>query len=309
MVGGASGVVTGHLIHIGYAKAGSHFLRGWFAHHPQLAYATGAIAGFSDVYSMVRASASPTPSALYRVTSAEAFATPFTSFGHTLLDYRDIARTPMPKVQTQACELLAGLFPGAYILIVTRGFRSMIMSSYSQYVRTGGEESLAWLCGKTSRAEPGSLTPWNYDFLIGLYREAFGDAKVLVLPYELLRDDAAAFLGEIGKRLGVADCGVPTGRPNPSLSPLELAWYPRLARRLRSLPLGEWGRRKAWHLYVHAALANRLRVPITLLQRLRPMPPIDAALTLEVMEGYRGFATVLRDEPLYRAYARDYLLE
>jgi Sulfotransferase family len=306
---GIDDAMTGHLIHIGYAKAGSTFLRSWFAQHPQLAYATGAIAGFSDVYSMVRASASPAPHVLYRVTSAEAFATPFASFGHAVPDYNEIKLTPMPKAQTQACKLLAALFPGAYILIVTRGFRSMIMSSYSQFVRTGGAESLAWFCGITGRADPGSLTPWNYDFLIGLYREAFGDANVLVLPYELLLDDAEAFLGEIAKRLGLADTGVLPGRLNPSLSPVELAWYPRLARRLRSLPLGAWGRRKAWQFYVHAALANQLRLPITLLQRLRPMAPIDTALTPEVMEGYRGFATVLRHEPLYRRYAREYLIE
>ena len=46
--------MTGHLIHIGYAKAGSSFLRSWFAQHPQLAYAEGGIAGFPDVHALVR---------------------------------------------------------------------------------------------------------------------------------------------------------------------------------------------------------------------------------------------------------------
>src|SRR5262249_37217403 len=43
--------MTGHLIHIGYPKTGSNFLRAWFAQHPQLAYADGGIAGFLDAYS------------------------------------------------------------------------------------------------------------------------------------------------------------------------------------------------------------------------------------------------------------------
>jgi hypothetical protein len=103
---------------------------------------------------------------------------------------------------------------------------------------------------------------------------------------------------------------VPSGRPNPALSPVEVAWYPRLTRRVRSLPLGAWGHRKAWQLYIRAASANRLRVPISLLQRLRPLPPVvDVPLTPELLEGFRGFARTLRDESLYRAYARDYLFD
>src|SRR5262249_13996826 len=86
----AHATMTGHLIHIGYAKAGSTFLRSWFAQHPQLAYAPGGIAGFRDVYSMVEASASPGLQPLYRVTSAEAFATPVVGFGQDSLDYEAI---------------------------------------------------------------------------------------------------------------------------------------------------------------------------------------------------------------------------
>jgi hypothetical protein len=131
-----------------------------------------------------------------------------------------------------------------------------------------------------------------------------------VLPYELLRGDPSAFLGEIAEPLRLADIGVPAGHPNPSLSPVELAWYPRLARHVRALPLGSSGRRAAWQLYVRAALTNRLRLPIALLQRLRPVAPVsDAPLTLDLMQGFAGFAASLSEEPLYRPCARDYLLK
>jgi hypothetical protein len=294
--------MIGHLIHIGYPKTGSNFLRSWFAQHPQLAYAAGGIAGFPDIQSLVREGASQGGHPLYRVTSSEGLATPHSQvgeFGRTPVDLGEIRS--MPIAQAKVCELLSNLFPTAQILIVTRGFQSMILSSYSQYVRTGGGESLAWLCSVAEEARP-----WNYDFLIGLYRKAFGASKVIFLPYELLRDDAAAFFGEIAKRLGLAEIHVPPGRPNPSLSPAELAWYPRLARRIGSLPLGASGRRKAWQLYLRAVMVNRLRTPIALLQRLRPIPPV---LMPDVMEGFRGFATTLSDEPLYRAYAREYLFD
>jgi Sulfotransferase family len=302
--------MTGHLIHIGFAKAGSTSLRSWFAQHPQLAYAPGGVAGFRDVYSMVHASASPGPQPHYRVTSAEALATPLADFGQDSLDYEAIRRNPMPDAQARACGLLAHLFPTAHILIVTRGFRSMMLSTYSQYLRTGGLDSLATLCTLVALAGAANQAPWDYDYVIGLYRRAFGEGKVMVLPYELLRDDAAAFLGEIARWLGLTDIGVPPGRLNPSLGPTELAWYPLIGRRIRALPLGERGRRKAWQLYVRAVLKNRLQGPIALLQRVRPMPPVNGdVLTPELIEGFRGFAAGLRNEPVYRAYARDYLFD
>jgi Sulfotransferase family len=300
--------MTGHLIHIGYAKTGSNFLRRWFAQHPQLAYAEGGIAGFPDLYSIVREGASRRDRPLYRVTSAEGFSTPHANFGQENIDYENMERGSMPSSQAEVCRSLAMLFPTAHILIVTRGFRSMILSGYSQYVRTGGDESLAGLCA--AAASTGQQGPWNYDYLIGLYRRAFGEAKVIVLPYELLRDDPAAFLDQIAQRLGLVQIEMSTGRLNPSLSQVELAWYPRLARATRSLPLGRRGRRKAWQLYLRAAMTNRLCRPIALLQRLWPMTGVtDALLTPELMEGYRGFATTLRDDPLYRAYAQDYLFD
>lgn len=302
--------MTGHLIHIGYAKAGSTFLRSWFAQHPQLAYAEGGIAGLRDVYSMVRAAASPDRQPLYRVTSSEAFTTPHTDADQVSIDYEKIRRASMTDAQTRACELLAELFPAAYVLIVTRGFSSMVLSSYSQYVRTGGQESFDEFCGSVRAAAAAQQLPWNYDFLIGLYRCAFGGGKVIVLPYELLRDDASAFLREITRRLGLIEIDPPLGRPNSSLTPIELAWYPRLARRIRALPFGDRGSRKAWDLFVRAALVGRLRRPIALMQRLRPLPPVtNAPMNPELMQSFRGLAAALCEEPLYRPYVCDYLLD
>jgi hypothetical protein len=77
---------------------------------------------------------------------------------------------------------------------VTRGFRSMMLSTYSQYVRTRGLASVAAVAALAGSAGTVNQAPWNYDFLIRLYRCAFGEAKVMVLPFELLRDDASAFL-------------------------------------------------------------------------------------------------------------------
>jgi len=290
--------MTGHLIHIGYPKAGSNFLRRWFAGHPQLAYVEGGIAGFRSVYDVVTEGAKPRPGIRCRVTSSEGLSAPHPDSGSLGIDYNP--GYDFDAAQTEVCERLAALFGSAQVLIVTRGFRSMILSSFSQYARTGGdipfEEQLA-----TGRFES---APWNYDALIARYAKAFGEQNVIVLPWELLRDDAAAFTRVLEERLGLDHFAGSPARLNPSLSPVELYWYPRLTRRLRALPIGP--RLRA--LYVRGAFRNRFRWPIAVLQRLRPGAPVTAdAIPDRVLETFRGKAESLRANPLYAPYARDYL--
>jgi hypothetical protein len=101
------------------------------------------------------------------------------------------------------------LVPDARILVVIREQRSMIVSTYKQYVKTGGTASLRGFL------DPG---PWQgkiptfrfeffeYHRLLGYYRSLFGAEGVLALPYEQLRSEPETFLRR------VADFG---GRPLP----------------------------------------------------------------------------------------------
>src|SRR6185436_17922767 len=142
------------------------------------------------------------------------------------------------------------------------GFRSMCLSSYSQYVRSGGENTFEQLL-----ADARTAGPWDYDALIRLYAAAFGEGHVIVMPYELLRDDGEAFTRALEARLGLSQHrAIAADRINPSLSPVEMYWYPRLTRAVRALPIG----RPLRSLYLRGAFANRLRLPIAILQRLRP---------------------------------------
>src|SRR5688572_8511748 len=81
------GNMTGHLIHIGYPKTGSNFLRRWFDAHPQLAYANDGIAGFTNVYEVARSGAALPTDVRYRVTSAEGLATPHPTFGDPVSEF------------------------------------------------------------------------------------------------------------------------------------------------------------------------------------------------------------------------------
>ncbi|HEX6100127.1 MAG TPA: hypothetical protein VF432_27690 [Thermoanaerobaculia bacterium] len=303
--------MTNHLLHVGFPKAGSKYLQQWFAAHPQLAYETDGIAGFRSVYAIAREGAKSGDRTRYRVTSYEGLAAPHGDAGNVAVDYASARPTDAATAQRRVCEILSGLFPRATVLIVTRGFRSMILSSYSQFVRSGGDADLAELVA-VMQAGPGSpgydhlagLTPWNYDRVIGAYTAAFGADNVIVMPYELLRDAPDEFTRMLSQRLGIDPIPGPRDRINESLSAEEMYWYPRLTRLARKVPS-----RRLFRLYVTAAFRNRLRGVVRLLQRVRPGRAVTAASIPDaVVEVFRGHAESLRGNPLYERYASDYLI-
>jgi hypothetical protein len=288
--------MIGHLLHVGYPKTGTKFLSRWFGAHPQLAYRTESLAGYRDAHDIVREGVSPRPGVRYRVTSCEGFTAPRRDPGGVIVSYDD--SVDPAAAQESICSSLATLFPNAHVLIVTRGFRAMILSSFSQYVRSGGDATLEELI-----AHPPVADPWDYDRVVGLYRQAFGDDKVMAVPYELLRDDADRFLRTIEEWLGLSHCIVPPDRVNTSLSPVEMYWYPRVTHAVCRLPIGSTLKR----VYLHGAFVNRFRGVIAMLQRLRPGTPVTAdAIPDHLVAAYRGKARMLCDNPLYAPYARDY---
>lgn len=297
-----------HLVHIGYPKTGSMFLQRWFADHPEIAFQPGGIGGCSDVYDLVRQSAAPDPEVRCRVTSFEGLATPDLRAGRIVPDLRRDAQGPDFEAQKRACATLAALFPGAHILLVTRGFRSILLSGYSQYVRSGGDLDFnAFRTPDPEEVEQGRHA-WHYDSLIGLYEAAFGDG-LIVMPYELLRDDPARFAAEIERRLGLSHIP-PFAEPlNPSLSPEELRWYPRLTRLLRRLPVGAAIRSALLRRYVPRIGGRRLGMLVRLLQRIRPITPVTPdLLTDDMLDFCRGKAERLRSDPLYAPYGDQYFL-
>lgn len=281
--------MTRHLIHIGYPKTGSNTLRAWFAAHPQIGFCDGAIAGWRSVYDIASGAAAGEPGILWRVTSGEGLATPHRDVGRRSVDYAALAPGEVAAAQERVCHELGALFPGAAVLILTRGFRAMLLSSYSQYVRTGGTRDFGAFC------EAGCGRIWDYDRLIGLYEAAFGAENVIVLPYEGLRDDPAGFVAGLEVRLGLDSVGVAIPALNPALSPEAMAWLPRIARRMPS------------RLLRRAAAGSAMDRAARLLQRIRPLPlPKEAAVPETVLRRYRGCAARLRTRAAYAPYLTDY---
>ncbi|HWT13720.1 MAG TPA: sulfotransferase [Allosphingosinicella sp.] len=300
--------MIGHLIHIGYPKTGSTFLRRWFAGHPQLAYQGGGIAGFANVHAIAVQSAAPREGLMYRVTSSEGLAAPDAHAEDGLDSFDRTGPGQDPREQALVCRALAELFPNAHVLVVTRGFRSAIYSGYSEYVRAGGDADLGRFFKMTRAVVDKGRGVLDYDYLIDLYRERFGD-RLIVMPYELLRDDPKRFALALEEQLGLTHHPPDVRRENPSLSPEELGWYPRLARVVRRLPFGGRLRRRLLARQAHDPLPRGLRPLAGLLTRTAPSAAVSPALITEEMVAFlRGRAERLRGHPLYLPYAKDYLL-
>ena len=301
-----------HLIHIGYPKAGSTFLQVWFERHPDLHYKPGALGGFHNVYEMARPL---NASYKYYVTSCEALSTPSKYAGMIRLDFGgaepEEQKAPLRARQANVCALLKSLYPNSRILITTRGFKGMLVSGYSQFVKVGGREHPAEMCRKyIERLEAGYEHHHDIDQLIAMYADAFGEENLIVLPYELLRDDQNKFLAVLEERLGLEHVEIKLGRVNPSLSPEELYWYPLLSRAVAAgaSRLGARGYRRVYGWYVRGTLENRFHRLVKALAWARPGKKISREdFPDDILNYLEGKATRLKTNHLYAPYAAEYL--
>jgi hypothetical protein len=92
---------------------------------------------------------------------------------------------------------LANLWPTAPILIVLRNPAEYILAAYDEYCRLGGAAPLNGLL--RDRLLPGMaiLRRLDYGRLTDHYAALFGCHRVLVLPYEHLRDEPAEFVTSV----------------------------------------------------------------------------------------------------------------
>ena len=101
----------------------------------------------------------------------------------------------------ELADRLAAVFPEGKILIVIREQRSMIVSTYKQYVKVGGTCSFVNylqppICGR-QRIPLFDWDHFKYHRLIKYYLSLFGHSQVLVLPYELFLNDPLKFISQI----------------------------------------------------------------------------------------------------------------
>ena len=105
-------------------------------------------------------------------------------------------RLGWPDDGARMAERLARVVPEARVLVVLREQRSMLLSTYGQYVKMGGmldlrrflDRPVAW------KEWPCDLRRYKYERLVGYYHKLFGRERVLALTYEELKADPAVFV-------------------------------------------------------------------------------------------------------------------
>jgi hypothetical protein len=302
----------GHLLHVGFPKAGSTTLQAWFAAHPQIGFSHDALGGYREAGQIAAHAADPSARPVrWRATSQELLSVPITAVG-ALEQLADDPPEALARARARACHTLRQLFAHGTILVVTRGFREAIASTYFEYVRQGGRLSMPELLASFADQGYAHLAhALDYDATLALYADAFGSQQVVVLPFELLRDDTPAFLAALEQRLWLDRADRPAaGWLNASLSGPELAWYPLLSRRVDALALrlGEARGARLHQSYLARVGGPRLRRAVHLLDRVASRRhPTPADVPDEIVERCRGRAATLRERAHYAAYAADYL--
>ena len=179
-----------NLVHIGYAKAGSSFLQNWFQQNPDFVYVENAIVGFTNINNLFsyiyendlmqikeKRKKDCLQKQTFFVSSHEEIAF-WQGPPQTKVIGIELRPYPIKAHQKQVAQYFKQLLSTPKILVITRGFESMILSAYSQYVKVGGRLTLK---GFTTQYEKLMLDFWDYDYIINLYSELFGKENIIVL--------------------------------------------------------------------------------------------------------------------------------
>lgn len=310
-----------HLIHIGYPKSGSTFLQEWFLQNPLLHYAPGGLGGFHNVYQISQnAAAQQTKEFRYFVTSDESLCIPQISTG-TIPINNEIQKTNFAistlQAQNKNCDTLKSLYPNASILFITRGYESLIKSGYSQLVRTGFTYNIEQYKQGFNIEEESVNINVDYSLIIDIYEQSFGKENLIVMPYEMLRDNQAVFLKELEQRLGLIHFDCQIGRINESLSIEELYWYPKISNFVArfSKSIGKNVSEKIFRWYVHKIFKNDFKYLIKLLNKIKKgnqhIETVDFSDALNFIRKNNSerFAAKLKNRDLYAPYLKEYLLD
>ena len=301
-----------HLIHIGYPKAGSTFLQQCFEQHPLMLYKNFAMGGFYSIQSLPETVArhQSKPFA-YAVTSSEVISIGKAVIAAEADQYRKIGSDVSRRYLDASyfSNFLSSHFPGAVVLIITRGFASKAISTYKEAITAGYVADFTLSLSDQVKI---SHMLSDYDGTISDYRKAFGHENVIVLPYELLRDDSARFLRVLQEKLDLEEGFSNPGKINESRTDGELYWLLLANRWLMATTrlLGEKLHRKLYSKHIELMRHGRYRPLFSLLQRLFPNKKLEiGTVPADFLAAHRGLALSLKDLEEYRDYGAEYLLE
>ena len=292
------------LIHIGYPKTGSTYLQKWFAKHPDMIFRPKGIAGFTDAHDIARYAQKAEKAPAYFVLSSEDLSVWKGEYNVTGFSSRNYDINAYNHYLTNA---LHDIFVSPYILIVTRGYKSMLRSLYSQYVRGGGILDFAQLQVEFGK-DFGVL--YDYSAMVRLYQGVFGYDKVIVLPFELLESNPLQFTSLLEDKLGIENHFAFTREKiNPSLTRQEMAATRRISKFIfKSLDI--FPRTLQTKIYgLHIRYLAKIRNPLLVKLLARFCPVDDMTVSDDMRNIFKGKAALLKDEKLFQPYWKEYLMD
>jgi hypothetical protein len=198
------------LIHIGYHKTGSGWLRRLFFNDPRTGFGwLGKDPEKHPVRRLVRVRPFQFDAAAFRADFEELMRPAEAEGLFPVLSYERLSGHPFSGGYDakEIANRLAEVFPEARIFVALREQRSMLVSTYKQYVGEGGTCSPRGFLkpprSRSSRIPLFSLRHFEYHRLLSYYRELFAPERVLALTYEQFVADPAAYVGEIARFAGL----------------------------------------------------------------------------------------------------------
>ncbi|MES2622491.1 MAG: hypothetical protein V4615_16690 [Bacteroidota bacterium] len=293
------------LIHIGYPKAGSTYLHEWFTSHPCMLYNTHAISGFYHTHDLARYAESSSYIHDCFVLSNEDLSV--WKGDVDIVGIKNARFYDVKNYQENLSETLHRIYPEAKVLIVTRGYTTYFQSLYSQYVSSGGALSF-----DDFKSKFGSVFPdaYDYTFIVSLYRKIFGSENVILLPFELLKDNPTEFTAAIEEQIGIKErFKYKTERVNASFDKKILFAYRRISSGLVKLvsPLPYSWQKMIYGFYIQCLNKKR---PHPWMEILGKWMNTDIKMggVEEILESLKGKSEILRNEKLYQPYLKEYLL-
>ncbi len=199
------------LIHIGYYKTGSTWLQRFLFGDPASRFGSLAkdFVRDSPVWQLAGLSPFDFDAAALREDFARLIGSVEAKGLLPVISFERLAGSPFSGGHDSAliAERLVRIFPEAKVLAVIREQRSMIVSTYKEYVKAGGALSLARFIAsprsKSLRVPWFDLRFFEYDRLLRHYSELFGAERLLVLAYEEFVEDPTAFVARIARFAGL----------------------------------------------------------------------------------------------------------
>jgi hypothetical protein len=201
--------MTPILVHIGYHKSGSGWLRRLFFSNPETGFGwVGKKSRKHPVRRLVGARPFEFDAAQSRA-ELDQLLQPIAEAGLLpVVSFERFSGNPFSGGydSKEIANRLAEVFPEGRILVVIREQRSMIVSTYKQYVREGGatepQKFVKPPVSKSMRVPLFDLRHFEYHHLLSYYRNLFGPDRVLAMTFEQFVADPAAFVAEIGRFAG-----------------------------------------------------------------------------------------------------------